>query len=86
MINVVVLLYCCDDLMLLNLSSQVEVMMHNSSQKEGLELGTLLKTPHMQVCLHHMHTHLPIPPFLHYVAVPMTTAVISIPVREPELF
>lgn len=86
MINIVVLLYCNYDLMLLNLSSQVEVMMHNSLQMEGLELSTLLKTPHMKVCLHHMHTHPPIPPCLRYVAVPMLTAVITIPISEPELF
>lgn len=61
-------------------------MMHNSSQKEGLELSTLLKTPHMQVCLYHMHTHPHIPPCLLCVAVLMPTAVITISVQEPELF
>ncbi|XP_042630168.1 protein PALS1-like [Cyprinus carpio] len=34
-----------------SLAQEVEVMMHNSSQKEGLELGTLLKTPHMQALM-----------------------------------
>ncbi len=80
MIKVVVLLYCYNDL-LLNLSSQVEVMMHNSSQKEGLELSTLFKTPHMQVRLHHMRTHPPTPHVSY-----MSTAVITIPVSESELF
>ncbi|XP_073683223.1 protein PALS1 [Garra rufa] len=34
-----------------SLAQEVEVMMHNSSQKEGLELSTLLKTPHMQALM-----------------------------------
>uniref|UniRef100_A0A671KXA9 Protein PALS1 n=1 Tax=Sinocyclocheilus anshuiensis TaxID=1608454 RepID=A0A671KXA9_9TELE len=33
------------------LAQEVEVMMHNSSQKEGLELGTLLKTPQVQALM-----------------------------------